>query len=120
MGGANRSGHQYSACHIRPGQQPDFQPGGAIAAGDSCSCALVDDRQQSPAARQSRRPGAVHTRNRSFAVDWNQVTGIRRIAAFTIIKTRTGWFAMMSGKEDPITLEMTNRKEKLLTFDRRL
>lgn len=48
------------------------------------------------------------------------MTGIRRIAAFTIIKTRTGWFAMMSGKEDPITLEMTNRKEKLLTFDRRL
>ncbi|MGD9680620.1 MAG: hypothetical protein AB7W16_05485 [Candidatus Obscuribacterales bacterium] len=60
----------------------------------------------------------IRTRNRSFSVDWNQVTGIKRIAMFTIVKTRTGWFAMMSGKEDPITLEVNERKEKLLTFDR--
>ncbi|MBK9144031.1 MAG: hypothetical protein IPM23_16150 [Candidatus Melainabacteria bacterium] len=60
----------------------------------------------------------IRTRNRSFIVDWNQVTGIKRIAVFTILKTRTGWFAMMSGKEDPITLELIYRKDKLLTHNR--
>ena len=62
----------------------------------------------------------IRTRNRSFVVDWNQVTGIKRIAMFTVIKTRTGWFAMMLGKEDPITLEIMDRKEKLLSCQRQL
>ena len=64
MGGANCSRHQYRASPFRlrqsPGQRPASQSGRAGVPGTSDKCALVDDRQQSPAARKSRRPGAIH------------------------------------------------------------
>lgn len=68
--------------------------------------------------RAGRAGLCIQTDGKRQVIMWEQITQIRYVANWIVVRSRYGWFVMMASKAEPMAEKLLERKASLLLQDR--
>ncbi len=60
----------------------------------------------------------IKTRSGTRVIGWDQITSIKRIIGWMVIRSRSGWFVMYAPKKEPMTEKLLECQRNLLALTR--